>query len=180
MLDTHRRCAAGLVTRDSALSEWFGESWRIAPEGRPPTARRCSCPEPLVEHDADDWTLCLICGREPSIRPPAPLGASESAPNGSNGRPACDPTPQLTHGGSVRDDEDNSKTLSMTDRKHIGFQAPRDLAVALQEEAARHDRSVSAELRRMVRAHLAENRSARPDQPDASRTRALSQPANES
>jgi hypothetical protein len=33
----------------------------------------------------------------------------------------------------------------MTDRKHIGFIVPIDMAAALEQEAAQNDRSVSAE-----------------------------------
>jgi len=46
----------------------------------------------------------------------------------------------------------------MTDRKHIGFVVPVEMAAALESETARHDRSVSATLRQMVRAQLAEKR----------------------
>ena len=40
--------------------------------GRAGFSERCSCPEPLLEH-RDELTLCVICGREPSIR----LGSTE-------------------------------------------------------------------------------------------------------
>jgi hypothetical protein len=40
--------------------------------------------------DADGWTSCVICGREPSIRLSAGVGA-----NGSNGVVAGDLTPEL-------------------------------------------------------------------------------------
>ena len=45
--------------------------------------------------------------------------------------------------------------LPMTDRKHIGFVVPVDMAAALEQKAASQDRSLSAELRVAVRAHLA-------------------------
>ena len=38
------------------------DEWRVAPDDQPPTARRCACPEPLVDHDADGWALCLQLG----------------------------------------------------------------------------------------------------------------------
>jgi hypothetical protein len=50
-------------------SELFGESWRIAPEGQRIVARRCSCPEALLEH-CKDGAYCVWCGREPAIRLP--------------------------------------------------------------------------------------------------------------
>ena len=46
------------------------EEWSVAPDDQPLTARRCACPEPLLDHDADGWRLCLLCGREPAIRLP--------------------------------------------------------------------------------------------------------------
>lgn len=65
----------------------------------------------------------------------------------------------------------------MADQKHIGFVVPVEMAAALQEKAASEDRSLSAELRVALRAHLAENeRSARP-QSDASQSRGLDHPA---
>ena len=39
----------------------------------------------------------------------------------------------------------------------VSFRIPADLAAALEKVAAREDRTVSAELRRMIRRHVAEN-----------------------
>jgi hypothetical protein len=57
-----------VVTRQaSSLGEPFGESWRIAAEGHPPTAKRCQCSNPMVF--PDEWEVrCVACGREPAIR----------------------------------------------------------------------------------------------------------------
>jgi hypothetical protein len=45
--------------RPSALFPGVGADWRVAPEGQPLTALRCSCPEPVM----GDGT-CIWCGRE--------------------------------------------------------------------------------------------------------------------
>jgi hypothetical protein len=75
----------------SALSEPFGDSWRIAEEGHPLTARRCSCPQPLLDRDSSEFETCMLCGRESSIRLP---GASESASAAMNGNGAGDSLPE--------------------------------------------------------------------------------------
>ena len=63
--------------------------------------------------------------------------------------------------------------------KHIAFVAPLDMAEALQRLATREERTVSAQLRLMVRAHL-ENESAQPlDKAERSQDRAMTEPANE-
>jgi hypothetical protein len=151
------------VSRPSAIAAGVPDSWRIAEGDEPVTARRCSCPRPIHDTDAGGFQLCVLCGRQPAIR----LGAASSAAK----------PPQIGSSRSrelVRRGDDDSNHLSMTDRKHIGFVAPVDMAVALQAEAARHDRSVSAELRQMIRHHLSE--SAQP-QPDAFEGRAGVEPA---
>jgi hypothetical protein len=76
------------------------DSWRIAEGDEPVTARRCSCPRPLLDTDTDGWTLCAICGHEPSIRLGAGAGAAESASAAMNGEIAGDPTPELISGSS--------------------------------------------------------------------------------
>ena len=68
------------VNHDGHVLLGVGEEWRIGEEGERILARRCSCPRPLLEKDADGWMLCVTCGREPSIRLPAPVGAAEGAP----------------------------------------------------------------------------------------------------
>ena len=61
--------------RSTALPEQFGEAWRVAAEGQPPSAKRCSCPKPLIERVNDEgW--CVTCGRELSIRLPAGTDAT--------------------------------------------------------------------------------------------------------
>jgi hypothetical protein len=74
------------------LAERFGDGWRVAPEGQPRTARRCSCPEPIMGDDA-----CVLCGGEAAIRLGAAVRASESASAAANGAAVGDSTP-----GSVR------------------------------------------------------------------------------
>ena len=44
------------------------DDWRIGAEGEPVTARRCSCEEPVLDHEPDGETRCVFCGREPTIR----------------------------------------------------------------------------------------------------------------
>ena len=148
----------------------------------------CSCRQPLLEPD-DGLTLCVLCGREPSVRLPAgPLRGSLVAPNATNGNGAGDPRPkrQVTDtnlngaaGGrkSVRDVWKTSKP-QMADYKHIGFVAPPEMLDALREVSAANDRSVSAELRQMVRAHLAKNESATPAKGDALKDTAMTEPVN--
>ena len=173
------------LTRDG-----WDESWRIAEEGEPPAARRCSCPAPVVDRDADGWALCLVCGHEPSVRLPAAARCSQGAPDGLNGEPACDPSPDLVRESrngarpaAGRSEPERSvrsiafHPLSMSNQKHIGFVVPGEMAAALEAEAARHDRSVSATLRQMVRAHL-ENESARPAEAGRSQSRAMTEPAS--
>jgi hypothetical protein len=57
----------------------------------------------------------------------------------------------------------------MTEKQHIAFVAPVEMAEALRELSAREDRSVSATLRQMVREHLNENGGAEPGKPDTSK-----------
>jgi hypothetical protein len=61
------------------LSDRFSESWRVAEEGTRVVARRCSCPEPILDPDADDFVTCALCGREPSVR----LGPAQRDTNGT-------------------------------------------------------------------------------------------------
>jgi hypothetical protein len=121
------------------------------------TAKRCSCPQPLLEHQ-DDWTLCVVCGREPSIRLPSAISAAE--------RPQ---TASSRNGDGVRWGGDSSNGLPMTSTRHIGFVAPASMFEELHELAASRERTVSQELRLLIRDHLAEKRSASPTKADASR-----------
>jgi hypothetical protein len=93
--EIHREGGERWTTVATTVSIGITEDWRVGPEDQPLTAVRCRCPRPLLDTDADGWTLCVPCGREPAIRLPAPLRAAESAPNGSNGVVAGDPTPEL-------------------------------------------------------------------------------------
>ena len=55
------------MRRSSALAEGFGESWRLAEEGHPLTAKACACgPDAAVYRDPDGiW--CTRCGRSPEM-----------------------------------------------------------------------------------------------------------------
>jgi hypothetical protein len=60
-----------------------------AADGVRVVAKRCSCPSPLLDSDFDSFTLCLLCGRQPSIRLPASARASESASTAMNANGAA-------------------------------------------------------------------------------------------
>lgn len=141
------------------------EHWRVSEEGHPLTARRCSCPDPIM-----DAETCVLCGREASIR----LGPSFPAANPRNLGPAG-------RGDSVHWHDEHSNCLpTMSSRRHIGFVAPPEMFEELHELAASRERTVSQELRLMVRQYLAENeRSARPPEPSASEDRVLESPARD-
>ena len=124
--------------------------------------RRCRCEEPLLQSD-DVESRCVICGREAAIRLPR---VSESAPAAMNGAGAET---------SVR--RNGSNPLSMNDRKLVSFVCPIDLAEGLQELAVSRERTVSAELRLMVRQHL--NESATPAKGDALKDTAMREPVGE-
>ena len=132
-----------------ALSEPLGENWRIGEEGERILARRCSCPRPLLETDADGWTLCVICGREPAIR----LGPS------NENRTHFAGVPKRPANEARRDDLLPSSVRRTTERymdQQINFRADEDLARALAEAASREERTISAEIRYAVRKHLNE------------------------
>jgi hypothetical protein len=68
----------------------------------------------------------------------------------------------------------------IAETKFIGFHAPAEMAAGLAELARAEERSVSQQLRLMVRDRLAKKEgSARPSQPDASEDRVLETPARE-
>lgn len=124
--------------------QWTGidQSWRIAEEGTRVTAKRCSCPEPLVEHQ-DGFTVCVTCGREIAIR----LGSGESSgrkwrkTSSSIGRP---------------DVKTVKKRPTMSgETKFIGVWVHPEMAADLRQEAASNERNLSQELRLLIKQHLA-------------------------
>jgi hypothetical protein len=65
-------------------------------------------------------------------------------------------------------------------KRHVGFEAPVDLIEALQEIAAREERTVSAQLRTMIREHVTNEGNARQSTPSVSENRAgMEQPAGD-
>ena len=127
-----------------------GESWRVGEEGHPLVARRCCCSIPLPD-DGD----CAKWGRTLSIRL-GPAAENGGGPHGSDRDARLNP-------------------FVMPSRKFVGFTAPADLVDDLKDLATSRERTVSAELRFLIREHLQEE-SARPDKSDAFQTRAEEEP----
>jgi hypothetical protein len=152
------------------LSTGAPPDWRIAPEGEPPSAKRCRCAKPLSERiDGERW--CVTCGRQLSIRLP---GAEETPrkmrefPKGPTSEPRLEglfPTSATCNPGRYMDQQ-------------LNFRADKDLARALAEAASREERTISAEIRYAVRKHL--NESAQPHlEAGRSQSRAGSEPARD-
>jgi hypothetical protein len=134
------------------LSEPFGPSWRVGDEPR--IAPHCRCFTPTVFADIDG-EVCVKCGREP---------------DDADARHLVSPKLQVNGGGDpARGSADDLKCLPMTSHRHIGFVAPSSMFEELHELAASRERTVSAELRLAVRAHLAENEAPPVATEDASR-----------
>jgi hypothetical protein len=152
-----RRGAAalfGVVGKAEETGRYFGvePSWRVAPEGQPLTARRCSCPQPLLEH-RDDLTLCVICGREPSIR----LRPAKEIPR------KMGPTPKGPASEARLEGVLPSSPVGIPghhmERQFI-FRTDEDLARALAEACRREERTFSSLIRFALKKHL--NESAQP------------------
>lgn len=124
-------------------------------------AKRCGCPDPLLDRDADDFVLCLRCGRE--------VSATESTRNEGkihNG----EMNGSRLYGHSPAGDTLKVSSMNDLDRptEFVGFFAPLWLVEDLKTLSKSHERSVSAELRYLIRQHL-ENRNASPDKAGVSR-----------
>lgn len=142
------------------------EEWRVAPEGQPLTAKRCTCFEPLLDGDADGFISCLRCGRVPSIR----LPSSEDLRGYSAFRRTA---PSLSSAKRVKNPH------AMKGNKFVGFWMPPELAEDLKGLARSRERSVSAELRIATRAHVQnENGDATPPKGGASKDVASREPVN--
>jgi hypothetical protein len=144
-------------------------SWRIAEEGHPPTARRCTCPEPLP--DGED---CTKCGHTLSIR----LGPAEEIP------PKMGPTPKGPASEPRLEGVLASSPVGIPghhmERQFI-FRADENLARALAEACRREERTFSSLIRFALKKHLLNERGATSAESDASQSRAMAkdQPANE-
>ena len=144
--------------------------WRVAEEGTRVVARRCCCPQPVVERDADDWTLCVLCGREPSVRLPSAADTRrkmrESPKDLASETRLERLLPSSTHG----------IPRHYMERQFI-FRTDENLARELDEACKREERTYSSLIRYALRKHL--NESAQPAEAGRLQSRALDQPAHE-